>query len=197
MNYLHVKGEVVHKRTSVETKNKIIDFGEIKYDSIKSFQFYVYNSGSENLYFNFDSYGYREIDLLTIELIKSSDSLKKYHYNTFNLPYDSILIKGEIINKYGNTGGFLHTLNFIYNSHDTLKINLAGKFIGQANRDKIIEGNSTGKQVYHYFDGKLIQKELFSHSNKPQKILYFKNSNCCRLIQYSWENNSIEKEYIY
>lgn len=195
---LVVKGEVVRKRTSILVSKKEFDLGEIPFDSIAKFECFVSNSGKEKLYFNFDSYHNYDVDLLSLNVSPVKDSVKNFVYDNYTQGMDSLRIQGQIINLFGNTGDFQRELVFIYNSHDTLKIIVKGKYTGnnaESHLDKSFYDK--GFQQYRYEDGKLKKIELYNSNTSLKQEYYFENSYCHKIIFYHWKNGKIEKELLF
>ncbi len=194
---LTVKGEVIRKRTTIQVHQKIFDLGEVEFDSIVDFHFFVKNSGDENLYFSFDSYRNYDIDLLSLNIEKVNDTVKKLRYDSFTPKGDSLIIRGQLINLFGNTGDFKRTLHFVYNSHDTLTIELRGEFIAKATQNKLNKNfYDKGFQKYFYENNKLQKIEYYSFDESIKQIYYFEKSYVSKIISYqnSWKGNQVENE---
>lgn len=195
--YIKVYGEVIRKKTTIKASQTKFDLGEIDFDSIVKFQFFVKNSGQEKLYFSFDSYRNYDIDLLSLNVEKVNDSIKKLRYDSFTEKGDSLLIQGQIINLFGNTGNFKRKLHFIYNSHDTLTIELSGKYSAQITQNKLNKSfYDRGFQKYSY-DNKMLQKiECYNTDESIKQIYFFEKSYCTKIMSYSnsWKGNLLENE---
>jgi hypothetical protein len=194
---LTVKGEVIRKRTTIEASQKTFDLGEIDFDSIVEFHFFVRNSGDENLYFTFDSYRNYDIDLLSLNMEQVNDSVKKLRYDSFTEIGDSLLIKGQIFNLFGNTGAFKRTLNFVYNSHDTLAIELHGEFLAKETKNKLNKSYyEKGFQKYFYENNMLQKIEHYSFDKSLKQIYFFEKSYVSKILSYqnSWKGIQLENE---
>lgn len=192
---IRTKGEVIFRRTLVKACTESIPLGKIVFDSIRTFEFTVQNTGEHPLHLRFDSYNYPESDLLSLS-IKDGDSKDKKG-NTFE-PGETVRIKGLIKNYYGNSGDFERELNLIYNSYDTLRIILSGSFKGIPPKNKITHGDlQSGLTVFHYNGGKLISRKKYSMNDHLSEERFFKDGACTQIVQYHWPDGVKQRELFF
>ena len=196
-----VKGTVVYKKTTIEVSKKDIQIGSLAFDSIAEFEFFVVNSGNEPLHFQFDSYKNYDIDLLSLNIIESSNTYSNLYYGKVCEAGDSLKVEGKYINLFGNTGRFERELIFIYNSNDTLKININGNYYSNSTLNNKLAKSHYSKeyQTYNYNKDKLEKIQQFNFSGHLYREFFFQDSYCTKIIQYKYDKNSsmIENEKIF
>jgi hypothetical protein len=198
---LNVKGTVVYKKTEIEVSKKDIHVGSIAFDSIAEFEFYVYNRGNAPLHFLFDSYRNYDIDLLSLKINESTTKNTSWYMGSVCEPGDSLKVEGKFINLFGNTGNFNRELIFIYNSNDTLKMNIKGSyFCAKPIHDKLSKNlYSKEYQSFHYSKNKLEKIQKYNFEGTLYREAFFEDSYCTKIIQYKQVQNtsSIENEKIF
>lgn len=198
---VNVKGIVVYKKTTIEVSKKEINIGSIAFDSIAEFEFYVYNRGNAPLHFQFDSYRNYDIDLLSLNVIESTMTYSNWYNGRVCEPGDSLKVEGKFINLFGNTGRFDRELIFIYNSFDTLKINIKGNYFSHSPIHDKLSKNLYSKEyeTFHYSNNKLEKIQQFNFNGLLYREFFFDGSYCTKIILYKNEKNSltIENEKIF
>ncbi|MDR2206804.1 MAG: DUF1573 domain-containing protein [Flavobacteriaceae bacterium] len=197
---LHVKGEIVRRKTTIEIDNAEKDIGRLNFGDVDTVQFTIKNTGNEKLYIRFNDYHYPESDLLRVT-IQSKDSIgkeykEKYKYDAYYYPDETVLVTLLIKNIYGNTGAFERNLIFNYNSHDTIQVKIKGQFIGIPNKPIIYEGQN----VFFYTKGKLSKKQEFPQFSNNDSVFqedFFEGSYCVLSRRYHWRKNEVTAEYFY
>lgn len=198
---VNVKGTVVYKKTEIEVSKKDIHIGSIAFDSIAEFEFFVYNRGNAPLHFQFDSYRNYDIDLLSLNVIESTMNYSNWYNGRVCEPGDSLKVEGKFINLFGNTGRFDRELIFIYNSFDTLKINIKGNYFSHSPIHDKLSKNLYSKdyETFHYSNNKLEKIQLFNFNSLLYREFIFEGSYCTKITQYKNDKNSptIENEKIF
>jgi hypothetical protein len=197
---LSVIGDVVRKRTTIEVNHTEADLGNIDFGQKDSATFEIINSGSENLYFSNPQHisVYAEADLFSLHIEKKSipgqtAQLKQEFYS----PKDTLQVKILLQNRYGNTGAFKRTFNFIYNSHDTLTLSIKGNYGGAINF--VEKGTFTdGYCDFEYENDKLVKRtEVNPSDSKIVREDFYEDSYCFHSKRYDYFRHQLKDEYFY
>lgn len=178
---INIKGEVIYDPMPILVSSREIDLGTILYDSIADFSFRVSTAGNKSVRFIEDRWAYYQFDLFNIER-KCLDSI--------SLPFgenvgNEFEVRGQIINKYGNSGSFSHRIPFIYNSHDTLYITVKGKFVSKKpvmSHNEFVFREATARYIY---ENSCLKEVIHYKYGRVDKHYFFEGSNCVKLEELS------------
>lgn len=189
-----VKGEVVHKSTTIGVKNVIQKMGEISFGSIDSVSFEIWNSGTENLYMSyFSTTDFPEDEILYRRMTLKNNQKVLDNYNIMVESKDTVILTIVYRNIYGNLGDFDKKFYLRYNAHDTLKLTVQGVYSGVPERSVIYE---EGRSC-HYNQQQLFKIIYHSSSGMINQVSLFSNGYRNYTAFYNWRKGILEREFWY
>lgn len=191
VHVINIKGEVVFDPMPISVSSEEIDLGSILYDSIADFSFRVSTAGKKPVRFGENRWAYYEYDLFNLES-KCLDSISLLYGQNIGNEFE---VKGQIINKYGNSGRFSHKIPFVYNSHDTLYITVKGTFVSKkpvVTHNEFVFREGTSRYIY---ENSCLKEVIHYKYGRVDKHYFFEGSNCVKMIELNTYPEAIYKTY--
>lgn len=178
------KGLVVYQPTQVIVENPVINVGIIPFGETKTAEFYFKNSGDFPLAISSRVVDYFENDLNIVKLTIPNATKEENYFNKYP---SGTRLKSTIFlhNTYGNTGPFKREIKFIYNSVDTLTLNVLGSYIGEPWKNSFF----SEKNQLFYENNQLYKKTNYNQSGDIIKETLYENGYCTK-VSSSWNGKN-------
>ena len=195
---LTLTGDVVFDLAEIKADSLVKHAGQVKFNNADTVVFYIYNTGHNNLHISFPYYLYHESDLLWLRIKSVKSKYIPDYVPDGYIPGDTLQVMLSLKNVYGNTGPFERRLYFLYNSHDTLMLNIKGDYTGTPSAKKIIDGYPNWYCiVYNYKEDKIASMQEYDYMGRLYSESFYDNSNCMHKKNYDAAKGKLKEEYYY
>ena len=183
---LPIKYQIILPPTSVEATSDQLVTKPLHFNEVDTIRFSYKNTVNKPLHMYYPNYYSinKEVLFVRLEITDSADNCRDVDYTTSCAPNDYIRATILLKNIYGGEKTINHTLDFVYNSLDTVSIPLTINSIEKATASTQV---SPG-QVCYYNNGELTQLDECQVNGKVTTSYYFNSGICTRTIRYEAYN---------
>ncbi|MDH4473749.1 MAG: DUF1573 domain-containing protein [Fluviicola sp.] len=182
-----IKYQIILPQTTVQASPTQLTTKPLAFNEMDTLRIQFLNAGHKPLHLDYPYYYSvnKEILFVKLEVIDSTGKRREVSL-TGCLPNECIEAMIVVKNIYGGKHSISHTMDFAYNSLDTLNIPLTIN----SNENASTSIQVGDREIYHYSNGELTRLDECFFNGKINMSYYFEKGVCTKTIRYDTYSKS-------